>query len=553
MKNTYKALKLSSTVLLIVLLFVSCDKDFNTIESDVLGKDNANFITDDRSVLITAYNKKLNGLQINNLSSNLLGFFNDPAFGKTTASVVTQITPTTFSPTFGENVAIDSVIVSIPYFSRVDPDNSPDDLGNIVYTIKDSLYGSNPIKLSIYQNNYFLRTFNPDLDVDDAQNYYSMSDAAITGTDNFAITENATINFDTNKGGLIHTVPSFIPSSNSIILTTGSGEDKTSELINPTFRIELDDTDFWKTAIIDKEGDAVLSNANNFNDYFRGLYFKAEAIGGTGNMVFLDFASTSANIIIYYSEDSTANTERVAKTYTLNFTGNRLNTFINDYSLVTLADGDQTLGDEKLYLKGAEGSMAVVDLFGPYVDANGNGVHDGLDDLRAEYIDSSSGQLKLINEAQLIIYEDTPSLNDATDSHIYDRIYAYDANNNIPLIDYNFDTTENTTTPVFSRISHLGQRIERDDNGIFKYKIRITEHLTNLVFNDSTNTKIGLALSSNVNYIANAQILNSTDNVTAVPAASLLTTRGTVLHGTNENVPADRRMKLEIFFTDPDN
>ena len=31
--------------------------------------------------------------------------------------------------------------------------------------------------------------------------------------------------------------------------------------------------------IIDKEGDAVLSNANNFNNYFRGLYFKAGAFG----------------------------------------------------------------------------------------------------------------------------------------------------------------------------------------------------------------------------------------------------------------------------------
>ena len=117
MKNTHKALKSSSVILLIALLFISCDKDFNTIDSDVLGKDNANFITDNSNISITAYNKKLNALKINNLSSNLFGFFNDPAFGQTTASIVTQVTPTSLNTDFGDNSVIDSVILTFPYFS----------------------------------------------------------------------------------------------------------------------------------------------------------------------------------------------------------------------------------------------------------------------------------------------------------------------------------------------------------------------------------------------------------------------------------------------------
>ena len=558
MKNTYKALKLSSAVLLILLSFISCDKDYISIDSKVLGKENANFEAKDTIISITSYNKKLSALKINNLSSNLFGFFNDPAFGQTTASVVTQIAPTSFSPDFGDNTAIDSVVLRVPYFSKVDADNSPDDNGNEVYTIKDSLYGSADIKISIYQNNYFLRAFNPDPNIVGSQNYYSMSDIAVAGTDNLAVTENAVINFDTQKGALIHEIPGFIPSHKAIVLKSGSGDDETTERLKPALRVKLD-TDFWKTTIIDKEGDAVLSNSNNFNDYFRGLYFKAEAVAGDGNMILLNFASSDANIIIYYSKDSTVAGERTQSSYTLNFSGNRLNPFITDYNLVTLADGDQDLGDEKLYLKGAAGSMAVIDLFGPYVDNNGNDVHDGLDDLRDEYFDAvNDNPLKLINEAQLVIYE-APSLSGGVDYHKYDRIYAYDVNNNTPIIDYLFDPSENTTDPVNSKIVHLGQRLDKDDNGIFKYKIRITEHLNNLIFKDSTNTKIGLALSNNVNYTTSAQILNSADDVTAVPAATLLTPRGTILFGTNVTVTdpddpdVDKKMRLEIFFTDPNN
>ena len=78
----------------------------------------------------------------------------------------------------------------------------------------------------------------------------------------------------------------------------------------------------------------------------------------------------------------------------------------------------------------------------------------------------------------------------------------------------------------------------------------MTQHLNNILIKDSTNTKIGLVLSTNVNYIANASILNSKDIVTGVPAASIITPRGTTLYGSNVNVPENKRMSLEIFFTE---
>lgn len=542
MKKTIKALKLPSIFLLIIVSFIACDKDFSIIESDVLGKENSNFTTNKIDISVLAYNKKLEAIQINGLASNLLGVFNDPAYGQTTASIVAQVIPSNVDPDFGDNPVIDSVILKIPYYSTQTGDL--DDKDNATYSI-DSLYGSSDIKLSIYQNNYFLRDFNPNSGLTENQNYYSFTENTTDNTKNFALTDNSEINFDDHIGSLIYD-ESFTPSSDNIYLYTydDDGEAESINVETPALRIKFDDDgiEFWKQAILDQEGESVLSNTNNFKDYFRGLYFKAENISDDGNMVLLNTASSDANIVIYYSYDSTTDTSvQLQSTYTLSFSGNTLNTFINDYNLVTLEDGDETLGDEKLYLKGAEGSMAIVDLNG----------FSGLDDIKADFIDGENPN-RLINEAVLVVYEDDETRNTSDDGyHTYDRLYVYDVNNNITTIDYSFDATDNSTDPFNSKFIHLGQRDTIGDG--FGFKIRITEHIKNIIYEDSTNTKLGLVLSNNVNYITNAALLNSTDDVTRAPAASIITPRGSVVYGSLEDaaVPEDRRMKLIIYYTEP--
>jgi hypothetical protein len=560
MKKIFKALNVTGAILFLMISFVACDKDFSTIESDVLGEDNFNFNKDKATLPIIAYNKKLDSLQINNLSSNLLGVFFDPVYGQTTASIISQIAPSGYGPDFGGNPVVDSVILSIPYYSRALTDST--------YTISDSLYGNAPIRLSVYRNNYFLRDFDPNASNNTQQNYYSLSDGSINGTDNFARTSNTTINFDTNKGELIYVDSSFVP-SNKTIITVTMDEDSTVTKTKspPAFRVHLD-TAYWKTTIIGKQGQPELSNENNFKNYFRGLYFKAEAISGSGNMVLLNMASTDARITIYYTfDDSGTPGKRTQSTYNLNLSSsagvniNRINTFINNYSF-PLANGNKTLGDEKLYLKGTAGSMAVIDLFGGMVEcANPDGstslisalecfkkTYRKLDE-NGNYLPPVNGQYalkQLINEARLVIYEDE-SMAGPTDFHKYDRIYVYDLKNNSTTTDYRVDPTSNTSQPISSRIVSLGQR----DPNKLAYKVRLTEHLNNILINDSINTKIGLVLSSNVNIVDGSKILNSNDVVTQVPSASIITPRGTVLHGTNATVPANKKMVLEVFFTKP--
>lgn len=556
MKKTIQALKFNVVFLLAIASFVACDKEFNNIKSDVLGKDNANFKTNDTVLPIAAYNKKLDSLQINTLASSLLGVFQDPAYGQSKASIITQITPTSFNPDFGVNPVIDEVILNIPYLNSI---NGTDDEGNPTYKL-DSLYGNpeEPIKLTIYRSDYFLRDFDPNGIVDNTQNYFSngsnLSNAALNGS--------SVIQFDdhiVNINDPIYEDTAFIPSNEPILVTTGEGDDAVTTRLEPAFKVALNN-DYWKQVIIDKQGDPVLSNANNFKNYFRGLYFKAEATSEDGTMILLNLSASAANITIKYTKGETD--ARIESAYTLSFSGNRLNTFVNNYNVI-LEDGDKELGDEKLYLKGTEGSMAVVNLFSglsEYEDEDGNvSLIPAVDHFKKTFreLDEDGEYVvdiltrrfllkKLINEAHLVIQEEENlPTNGNDDYHKYDRIYAYDIQNESATIDYILDQTENSSDALNSKVISMGQR---DENG--KFKIRLTQHLNNILLSDSTNTKIGLALSTNVNYTANVDVLNSLDEVTAVPAASILAPRGTIVYGSNEAVPEDKRLKLKIFLTE---
>src|SRR5699024_9533527 len=98
-----------------------------------------------------------------------------------------------------------------------------------------------------------------------------------------------------------------------------------------------------------------------------------------------------------------------------------------------------------------------------------------------------------------------------------------------------------------SRTIHLG-KMESDDNGSY-YKMRITNYINDIINNDSTNTRLGLVASQNVNInnIIKAETVN--DEVTKVPMSSVLVRNGTVLYG--PEAPSGKALKLEIYYTEP--
>ena len=485
MRKIKFALKHVAVLTLIVSSFIACDKDFATIGSDIVGQNN--FDTESFKYDVIAYNRKLNPVQTNGLPSNLLGVYVDPFYGLTTANFVSQVNTSSFSPDFGENVSLDSVVLTVPYYSKATGVN---DNGETLYEL-DSVYGDDPIKLSIFENGYFLRSFNPNSEFDEPQRYFSNATTSSSSTISDSSLEELQLTLEADPDN--PDFDSFKPSNKQIILK----KDETITRLAPALRVKLDTT-YWVEKIIEKEEDAVLSNANNFQNYFRGIYFKTEAINGKGNMTLLNFSSTNANITLYYSKDSSVEAgQRTNGTFVLNFSGNRVNLFSNNFN-IPLQDGNTTTGDEKLYIKGGEGSMAVINLF----NGDDNGESTEFNNFKNEFVvTNGQGEFvkpkRLVNEANLVFYVDQSQVQEQEP----DRVFLYDLKNNIPLIDYYVDIT-NSITPNDSKSGHLGKLIRegntQDGQGI-KYKIRITEHINNMLLKDSTNVKLGLVVSSNVN------------------------------------------------------
>jgi len=85
-----------------------------------------------------------------------------------TASVLTQLSLTSNAPEFGTEPVVDSVVLTLPYYSTV-VDQDTD--GRSIYRI-DSIYGNAPFKLSVSRSNYFLNDFDPNSNFEVAQKYY---------------------------------------------------------------------------------------------------------------------------------------------------------------------------------------------------------------------------------------------------------------------------------------------------------------------------------------------------------------------------------------------
>ena len=121
--------------------------------------------------------------------------------------------------------------------------------------------------------------------------------------------------------------------------------------------------------ILNKQDDDVLTNANNFYNHFRGLYFKIEPESlENGHIQQLDFTSAAAtlSLSLYYSYtsettvDGEVETGTSQGTYEMGFSGKRVSIFENTFNANVLEEiGNDTNEDERLYLKGGEGSMAI--------------------------------------------------------------------------------------------------------------------------------------------------------------------------------------------------
>ena len=142
-------------IVLSFLSFVSCDKDFNSLGSDLI--DGNHFVLERYPVQnLTAYSKATGPVQSNNLPINALGIYKDPYFGTAKAHFVSQVELSTPNPTIGYQPVIDSVYLFIPYFSTY---KSVTDAGERLYDL-NSIYGNSEtakFKLHVYEKRILLK------------------------------------------------------------------------------------------------------------------------------------------------------------------------------------------------------------------------------------------------------------------------------------------------------------------------------------------------------------------------------------------------------------
>ena len=531
--------------LCITLIISACQEDYAEIGTDIINDQIINI--QNQTYPIRTYNKRVLPFQSNTLPGHLIGHYFDPNFGSTTAHFLGQLTPGIFEPTFGDNTVLDSVVLTIPYFSKIEDET---------YSI-DSLYGNGPIKLSIYKNDFFLRNFDPASDLDESQLYFS----------NGSMGNSESLNFNQLEGQLLYTNEEFIPSNQEIILVTrdDDGEILTSETLSPSLRIKLENNlpeSFWETLIFEKEGSEELSSANNFYNYFRGLYFKAEQVNAeSGSILQMNFNSNDAHLKLYYTYETTSvttneTTERQG-VYDMRFGGNRTSLFENSFNDVvqqSINNSNVNDGDSQLFLKGTEGSMAIIELFSE--DENGNNFEDFITEFREIINEGEANEeriiKRLVNEAYLEFYIDDNALFPETD--FPNRIYIYDLENDVPLIDYLQDPTVDPSSSD-SKFYHLAPlSFETDENGneSGKYKIRLTEHINNLIVNDLTNLTLGLCIASNISLTNTQKLLTYDETVKGIPATSILSPKGIVLHGNNTDNSL-KKPKFKIYYSQPNN
>lgn len=569
------------TAITIAFTVLSCDKDFNTVDSGII--DDANFNLEEyEAEYIKAYSKATEAIQSNNLPINALGIYEDPYFGITKAHFVSQVELSNPNPTLGENAVIDSVYLYVPYFSHLSPSSTAD---NRVYEL-DSVYGyaeDAKFRLHVYENNYFLRDFDPEVNFQSSQKYYTNekplvdlfkgtellnNSSNVAQNEDFLISNKEIIIYKTNGSGLY-------VDNTGVVLTNQSDVSLrvVKERKAPGIWLDLKNS-FFQQKILDAAASGVLFNNNTFKDYFRGLLFEVEEIvPGQGALAMLNFSSAEFKIL-FKSEIGGGVPLRRTLSLQMGYSStsskrsNSINFLEHEKSTpydAALNASDDVTGDDKLYVKGGDGSLAFIDVFDDVELAR----------LRNHVLNDKW----LINEANFVFYSENSIMEDGVDDGVDtrvkpQRIYIFDATNDKPIIDYYADPS--TSSDVKKNKSSFGGIIEKvkDINGDVigtKYSFRITEYIKRLLINEdasnNTNLRIGVSVTESINLVSNAYI-NPTntnpinidgDTVEFLPVASVMNPLGTVLHGPLSTATyvdekgnvVPMKLRLRIYFTKP--
>ena len=567
--------------------------------------------TKTKNIPAFTFQESINQVQTNVQPLAQLGMINHPVFGKSEASIVTQIAirPDLFFGNLKQNFEnqsdgsnpdiideeekVKEVFLEIPFFSNTndsdndgvidsldedpndpasnsdgdeltdivefqsglnplssdsdgdgildhnDNDNSAYDSENSVYDI-DSIYGNrnSEFTLQVHELTYYLNDYDPLTNFQSSQIYYSNRDYYSEGFVGATLFDGRIkLSFDEIR----FYYKEDDPDTPDIDETT-----QVENRLTPRLRIPLD-PNFFQEKLIDLEGTESLLSEISYQKDMRGLIIRGENFSDDLYML-LDIQNAEIKISYEFKDNNTQGTledltddtiEILERNFSISLGGAFLNVLNNEIFESSInkriADSKNNIPTDKLFVQSSR-LHGKIRLFSN-VDPN---VNEQLNSIRDENL--------LVNQANLIFHVDPET---PIEQYNAQRLYLFNLNNGAPMIDYFSDgSTSNFGTNANKAV--FGGKLELDENGNpSKYKFNITNHISNIIRNDSLNYDLGMTVTANIDTPSVISAINQDeDQEIRYPLASTLNPLGTVLIGSHpDSLQFDKRVRLELIYS----
>lgn len=287
---------------------------------------------------------------------------------------------------------------------------------------------------------------------------------------------------------------------------------------SPVLKLPLDE-DMIQQIFVDNASGSEFSSLDEFTKYFRGFYLEAtEATTNKSHLISL--ALTSARMVIYYSNDQDEadgqdlndndidgeQGVRIKESFSFSFAStNKSNVLERDYSV------EKQSGPNRLYVQGAAGSLATIDLF------------EGTD------LPGLQDDNLLITGANLTFYVDQNASSDI----VPEQLFIYNYEDNLQLIDV-----------LTYGIAGIGGYLERDDDGNpYKYVFNINNYISELFISQDPDdlVTLGVKVYNNPSDSPSSTIDEEISDFSWTP-------KGVVLYDQSEE-SGDKKVQLEIFYS----
>lgn len=244
--NSLKQLRLFS--FFILLLLAACDKPEPTGGFDLLPPEDGLSAFQTDTVSITVGLLRDDSIRTDELSSSMLGSYNDMVMGFTNAGIFTQLQLSTSSESFPTAIEIDSVVLAMVYSTNIAPYGKVAEQGFAVYEMAEEL------KIDSTYYTYDRTSIVPQNLVEPFSAYQTCN-----------VTDNVVVGGDT-------VVPQ---------LRLHLNKELGLRLLNPTVSGALDNNDA-------------------FQDYFKGLHIQAES--RNAQVVNISMVDPDTKLIVYYRD-----------------------------------------------------------------------------------------------------------------------------------------------------------------------------------------------------------------------------------------------------------